>query len=164
MWSCENRMASCRSTERVGFTMVELLVTMSILMGLVMMVSALYSSYVREADVHVLKQNLSMIRAAIQHFYLDHGRYPIHGRDLYGNQISFLDGSTSELVQGAHNGANSYPKNRIHYLAEIPIDPTTNLVNWKMLKVDNGLVNPGSQLTSKVVTNVVSSNPEFSQL
>jgi prepilin-type N-terminal cleavage/methylation domain-containing protein len=154
-----------------GFTLVELLVTMSILAGLVMMAAAVYSAYVRDADIQILKYDLVVIRSAIQQFYLDHGRYPVHGRDIHGNQVSFLDNSSSELVQGAHvapdRGATNnsgYPKTRVRYLPEIPIDPTTNLVNWTLQKIGNQAVNPGSTLSSPVVTNVASANPEFSHL
>jgi type II secretory pathway pseudopilin PulG len=150
--------------------MVELLVTMSILSGLVLMASAVYSGYVREADVHVLKQNLFMIRSAIQAFYSDHGRYPIHGKDIYGNVVSFLDNSSSELVQGPHRPRDEkhpkgYPKDRTRYLAEIPIDPTTNLADWKMLIKGVSFPMPsGSVLQTAIVTNVISANPEFSHL
>ena len=155
---------------RAGFTMVELLVTMSILTGLVLMASAVYSGYVREADVHVLKQNLFMMRSAIQAFYSDHGRYPIHGKDIHGNVVSFLDNASSELVQGPHRPKDAahprgYPKDRTRYLAEIPIDPTTNLADWKMLM--RGVAFPtasGSVVNTAVVTNVISANPEFSHL
>src|SRR5581483_10678147 len=110
----------------------------SILSGLVMMASAIYSGYVRDANVEVLKQNLFALRSAIQQFYSDHGRYPLHGPDVFGNRVSFLDNATSELVQGPHkttdhgSGNNfGYPKNRVRYLPEIPIDSTTNLANWR---------------------------------
>ncbi|MBI4865171.1 MAG: type II secretion system protein [Candidatus Riflebacteria bacterium] len=154
-----------------GFTMVELLVTMTILISLVVMASAVYSTYVRDADIQVLKQNLFMMRSAIQQFYLDHGRYPLDGADVYGNRVTFLDNATSELVHGVRSaldrqGANNFgfPKKRVRYLPEIPIDPTTNLVNWQILKVSNQSLNPGSVLHSDVVTNVLSANPEFAHL
>lgn len=152
--------------------MVELLVTMSILTGLVMMASAVYSGYVRDANVQVLKENLFAMRSAIQHFYSDHGRYPLHGSDIHGNKVSFLDNASSELVQGPHRTRDGgqtndfgYPKTRVRYLTEIPIDPTTNLANWDMKKVRIKLLKTDdSEMETNVVTNVASSNLEFSHL
>lgn len=152
--------------------MVELLVTMSILTGLVMMASAVYSGYVRDANVQVLKENLFSLRSAIQHFYSDHGRYPIHGADIHGNRVSFLDNTSSELVQGPHKApdrgaANNfgYPSTRVRYLPEIPIDPTTNLANWTFLTQRLKLMRSDeSEMETAVVTNVVSRNPEFAHL
>lgn len=156
--------------------MVELLVTMSILTGLVMMASAVYSGYVRDANLQVLKENLFALRSATQHFYSDHARYPLHGADVFGNRVSFLDNASSELVQGPHKmrdrgQANNfgYPLNRVRYLPEIPIDPTTNLANWKILTQRASLTRTNvdgtdSVVDTLVVTNVASSNPEFANL
>jgi hypothetical protein len=133
------------------------------------MASAVYSSYVRDADINVLRQNLFMMRSAIQHFYLDIGRHPIaNGIDLCGNKVSFLDTTTSELVQGACAPDPTNPRKRLaaqrhRYLLDVPIDPTTNLANWR-LYVEKAVVDEKSGRKSDVVTNVASTNPEFADL
>jgi len=150
--------------KNLGFTLVELLVSLTIVLSLVSMASALYSSYARDTNIQVLHSNLFMLRSAIQRFYQDHRRYPIHGRDFYGNLVSFLDDGSSELTQGIRSGAGTYPKNRRTYLQEIPRDPTTNLVDWKIFTQDLSVVVTGSTVNTKVVTNVTSNNPAFSKL
>jgi len=122
---------------RRAFTLVELLVAVTILAGLVSMAAGIYVLYIRETDEKLLRFNLNFLRASIQHFYLDNGRYPLDGRDYFGNRVSFLDNRTSELVQGVHAGLGSYPTKRYRYLQEIPIDPTTNMANWRMYPHDS---------------------------
>lgn len=120
-----------------GFTLVELLVAVTILATLVTMASGVYVIYLRESDEKLLRFNLNAIRASIQHFYLDNGRYPLNGIDYFGNHVSFLDRNTSELVQGVHSGLDIYPEKRYAYLRDIPIDPTTNNTNWQILPHDS---------------------------
>ena len=120
-----------------AFTLIELLVAVTILATLVAMASGIYVIYLRESDEKLLQYNLNTMRASIQHFYLDNGRYPLNGNDFFGNNISFLDSNTSELVQGVHSGKNVYPKKRYSYLYEIPIDPTTNNTNWHIMPHDS---------------------------
>jgi general secretion pathway protein G len=120
-----------------GFTLVELLVAVTILATLVSMASGVYVIYLRESDEKLLRYNLNTMRSSIQHFYLDNGRYPLDGIDYFGNQVSFLDSNTSELVQGVHSGLAIYPEKRYSYLRDIPIDPTTNTSNWKIIPHDS---------------------------
>ncbi len=132
----------CRWAKSRGFTLVEILVAIAIMMSLILMASGVYITYLSEADESVLNQNITMLRAAIQQFYADHGRYPYDGVDRFGNRISFQDNNSSELVQGVHNATATpadpaYPFERIRYLHEIPIDPSTNLANWYVLPSDN---------------------------
>ena len=122
---------------RCAFTLVELLVAVTILASLVSMASGIYVIYIRESDEKLLRYNLNFFRAAIQQFYLDNGRYPFDGYDYFGNKISFLDNNTSEIVQGVHSGLNEYPLKRYRYLQEIPVDPTTNLPNWHIYPHDS---------------------------
>ena len=122
---------------RRAFTLVELLVAVTILSGLVSMASGIYVLYIRESDEKLLRFNLNFLRASIQHFYLDNGRYPYDDKDYYGNRVSFLDNNTSELVQGVHSGKNTYPVKRYRYIQEIPLDPTTNLANWHLYPHDS---------------------------
>jgi general secretion pathway protein G len=120
-----------------GFTLIELLVAVTILATLVAMASGIYVIYLRESNEKLLRYNLNTLRASIQHFYLDNGRYPVDGLDYFGNRISFLDSNTSELVQGVFAGLGKYPDKRYSYLHEIPIDPTTNNNNWRIVPHDS---------------------------
>lgn len=147
-----------------GFTLVELLVSLAIVVSLVTMATAIYSSYARDTNVQVLRADLYMVRTAIQRFFQDHGRYPIHGRDLYGNPVSFLDSNSSELVQGVHDGVRHYPERRHRYLQEVPVDPSTNLVDWVLLTEDLEVDMGSSVVQTRVVTNVMSRNPAFNDL
>ena len=131
-----------RAGERRAFTLVEILVAVAIMMSLILMASGVYITYLSEADEDVLRQNLTMLRGAIQQFYADHGRYPYDGKDSFGNRIAFQDNNTSELVQGVHSGLSTpsnpaYPFERHRYLHEIPVDPSTNLANWYVIPADN---------------------------
>ncbi len=118
---------------RAGFTLVELLVTVAVLVSLSMMASGLYMSYVREGEESVVRNNLTAMRGALQQFYADNGRFPYQSLDHYGNAVGFLDDAASELVQGPHRGFEIYPKRRIRYLINIPIDPSLNSKSWQMV-------------------------------
>lgn len=122
---------------RRGFTLIELLVAVTILASLVAMAAGVFVIYLRESDEKILRYNLNTLRSALQHFYLDNGRYPFDDRDHYGNRVAAMDVNTSELVQGVHSGADVYPAKRYRYLQEIPIDPTTNLADWFTFPHDN---------------------------
>lgn len=80
-----------------GFTLIELLVVMAIVATLLSLVAPRYFSSLDKAKETVLRQDLSIMRQAIDQFYSDTGKYPI---DLM------------ELVDK-------------RYLRAIPIDPLT---------------------------------------
>lgn len=80
-----------------GFTLIELLVVMAIVATLLSLVAPRYFSSLDKAKETVLRQDLSIMRQAIDQFYSDAGKYPI---DLL------------ELVDK-------------RYLRAIPIDPLT---------------------------------------
>jgi len=80
-----------------GFTLIELLVVMAIVATLLSLVAPRYFSSLDKAKETVLRQDLSIMRQAIDQFYSDTGKYPI---DLM------------ELVDK-------------RYLRAIPIDPMT---------------------------------------
>ncbi len=128
---------------RSGFTLIELLVAVAIMGGLVLMAQATYVIYMRDSVEATLRNNLVQIRAAIQQFYADHGRYPFDGLDQFvdpgpANVIGFLDTASSELTQGVRAGSgNQFPTERTRYLMEIPVDPTTNQINWRVLPHDD---------------------------
>ena len=86
------------STRARGFTMVELLVVISILVFLASMGMAQYRNSVVRAREAVLKEDLFRMRDAIDQYYADKTKYP---------------SSLADLVTDG-------------YLREIPVDPFTN--------------------------------------
>jgi general secretion pathway protein G len=80
-----------------GFTLIELLVVMAIIATLLSIVAPRYFSSLDKAKEAVLRQDLGIMRNAIDQFYSDFGKYPI---DLM------------ELVDK-------------RYLRNIPVDPFT---------------------------------------
>ena len=86
-----------RNQKYKGFTLIELLVVMAIIATLLSIVAPRYFSSLDKAKEAVLRQDLGIMRNAIDQFYSDFGKYPI---DL------------EELVDK-------------RYLRNIPIDPFT---------------------------------------
>lgn len=152
-----------------GFTLVELLVTVAILLAMTLMASGIYIQYVKWGEEAVLGNNLNTMRGALQQFYADNGRYPFHGK-VFDMNVGFLDDSTSELRQGALKFTRKDEKNwkarrgpRVQYVDEIPLDPSTNSKDWTLTTQVWSLPTPDgtSQLQLTVVTGVFSSNPMF---
>jgi general secretion pathway protein G len=69
-------------TRARGFTLIELLVVMSIVALLLSIAVPRYFSSTDRAREAVLKQNLAEMRAAIDKYYGDRGRYPDALEDL----------------------------------------------------------------------------------
>lgn len=95
---------------RYGFTIVELLIVLTIIALLLSIVTPKYIDHIQEAKEMVLKQNLSTIRYSLDKFYSDRGRYPE---------------SLQELINAK-------------YLREIPSDPTNEKQEWQIIKDDTG--------------------------
>ena len=93
-----------------GFTLIELLVVMAIIATLLSIVAPRYFNSLEKAKEAVLRQDLGIMRNAIDQFYSDFGKYPI---DLM------------ELVDK-------------RYLRRIPIDPLTESdQTWIEVPPDN---------------------------
>ena len=86
-----------RLRKQTGFTLIELLVVMAIIATLLSIVAPRYFESIEKAKEAVLRQDLKIMRDAIDQFYADSGKYPL---DL------------EELVDK-------------RYLRSIPIDPMT---------------------------------------
>lgn len=89
-----------------GFTIVELLVVLSVIALLLSIVTPRYLNKVEEGKEVALKQNLSVIRRSIDQYYSDQGIYPDR---------------LNQLVEK-------------RYLREIPIDPIAESKDWTIIK------------------------------
>lgn len=81
-----------------GFTLIELLVTLSIVALLLSVAVPRYIGNVTKAEEAVLKQNLFVMRDAIQKYYADQGRYPAQLDDLV--KAKYLLAIPGDPVQG----------------------------------------------------------------
>lgn len=70
-----------RSREN-GFTLVELMVVMAIVAILLSIVTPRYFHHVDKAEEAVLRENLALMRDAIDKYHADSGRYPDTIEDL----------------------------------------------------------------------------------
>lgn len=68
--------AHARSGSKRGFTLIELLVSLAIIATLLSLVAPRYFGGVTKAEEAVLKENLSVIRDALDKHYADNGKYP----------------------------------------------------------------------------------------
>lgn len=71
-----------RATRVAGFTLVELMVVLAIIALLVSIVAPRYIGRVTRAEEAVLKQDLALMRDALDKHYSDAGRYPSTLQDL----------------------------------------------------------------------------------
>ncbi|MXS84726.1 prepilin-type N-terminal cleavage/methylation domain-containing protein [Nitrosomonas sp. HPC101] len=98
-----NRLRQPGSDQREqGFTLIELLVVMVIIAILLTIVSPRYFNSVDRAKETVLKQNLGILRDAIDKYYADTGKYPV---------------GLQQLVED-------------RYIRAIPVDPVTEEDVW----------------------------------
>jgi general secretion pathway protein G len=89
-----------------GFTLIELIIVLAILSLLLMIAVPRYFSHVERTKEATLKQDLNIMRDAIDKFHGDKGRYPE---------------SLDELVT-------------LRYIRGVPIDPITDSVTtWKVV-------------------------------
>ena len=96
---------SMRTRASSGFTLIELIVVMAILGALVAMAAPRYVDILERGRLKAQASNLSTLRAAIDAFHGDQGRYP---------------DSLEELVQR-------------RYLRSLPVDPVTEAPDWVTL-------------------------------
>lgn len=87
----------CPAHHKRGFTLIELLVAMTIIALLLSIVAPRYFNSVSKAEEAVLKEDLSLMRSALDKYRADTGKYP---------------GALDDLV------------NR-KYLRKLPVDPIT---------------------------------------
>jgi general secretion pathway protein G len=92
-----DKVRSARQSVQAGFTMIELLIVISIIVVLASMGMTQYRNTVIRAREAVLKEDLFRMRDAIDQFYADRNKYP-----------ASLDDLVSE-----------------GYLRDVPVDPMT---------------------------------------
>ena len=93
---------------RLGFTFVELMVVITIIVILITMAIPIYNNTIRRSKETVLKQNLFTLRTVIDNYTFDKQKAPQSLQDLVS------DG----------------------YLREVPYDPMTGTTNWRTIQED----------------------------
>jgi len=91
-----------------GFTLLELMIVISIVMILMAVAVPMYNQAIVQARESVLRSNLNVLRDQIQHYTLDKQKAPQ---------------SLDDLVTAG-------------YLRQIPVDPMTRLTNWEVVQED----------------------------
>jgi general secretion pathway protein G len=79
---CGSRIASGRPSTRAGFSLVELLVVLAIIALLVSIVAPRAIGGVARAEEAALRQDLAIMRDALDKHYSDAGRYPAALQEL----------------------------------------------------------------------------------
>jgi len=106
-----------RARRRDGFTLIELMTVMVIIVILASVGIAVYANSVRNARETVLRKDLYDMREAIDAYYADKQKYP-----------AALDALVSEK-----------------YLKAIPKDPITNAADWQTTMSDRDPANPSAE-------------------
>src|ERR1700686_3552593 len=91
-----------------GFTLLELMIVISIIMILMAVAVPLYNQSIVQSRESVLRSNLSTLRSVISQYTLDKQKAPQ---------------SLDDLVQAG-------------YLRQIPVDPMTKETNWEVVQED----------------------------
>src|SRR5690242_19062158 len=99
------RRGECGALER-GFTLIELMIVISIILILIGIAAGMYQRSVIHAREAVLKSDLKVMREAIDHYTLDKEAAPQSLEDLTNAQSQ--------------------------YLREIPVDPMTHQKDWQV--------------------------------
>lgn len=106
------------SRTRNGFTLIEVLIVVTLVIILASVGLATYTNSIRRSREAVLKEDLFRMRDAIDQYYADKNKYPSTLQDLVG------DG----------------------YLREIPKDPFTNSSDtWQAIPAEPDTNNPAAE-------------------
>lgn len=103
--------------QRAGFTLIELMVVMVIIVLLASVGIAIYGNSVKNARETVLKTDLVEMRKAIDAYYADKQKYP-----------PTLETLVSEK-----------------YLRAVPVDPITNAADWQTTMSERDPANPSAE-------------------
>jgi len=124
---------SRRSRNSRGFTLIELMIVVSILLILISIAVPQYRSSVKRARESVLRQDLFTMRSVISQYTLDKQKMPQSGDDL---------------VQAG-------------YLKQIPTDPITSQSNWNWHTADEGTIMSPDEQDQGGVDDVYSSSNDI---
>jgi len=102
------RLGERKPVRQFGFTLLELMIVMSIMMILLAVAVPMYNQSIVQARESVLRSNLNMLRNVIQQYTLDKQKAPQ---------------SLDDLVQAG-------------YLKQVPVDPMTRESNWGVVQED----------------------------
>ena len=105
-----------------GFSLLELMIAMFILIILLSVALPTYQRSVQHAKETVLKENLWQMRKAIDQYASDKGKYPQ---------------SLEDLVTGK-------------YLREMPVDPILEKAEWKAITGEDPLAPDGGEVLTDV--------------
>jgi general secretion pathway protein G len=101
-----------------GFTLIEIMVVMALMVVLASVALTVYTNSVIRAKESVLKEDLFRMRDAIDQYYADKGKYPATLQDLVSDK----------------------------YLRTIPVDPFTNSADtWREVPSEPDPNNPIAQ-------------------
>ena len=106
-----------RARARDGFTLIELMTVMVIIVLLAAVGVAIYGKSIESAKEAALKSDLSDMRRAIDAYYADKQKYP-----------ATLDALVTEK-----------------YLKNIPKDPITNTADWQTTMSERDPANPSAE-------------------
>src|SRR3954451_3428281 len=112
-------MASLRKRKSRGFTLIELMIVISIMLILVSMAVPAYNQSILRAQESVLRQNLFTLRSLISQYTLDKQKAPQ---------------SLEDLVSGG-------------YIKQIPNDPMTGKADWEAVTEEDTNMSPDQQET-----------------
>lgn len=102
-----------------GFTLMEMLIVMSLIVLLASVGLVSYKSSMQRGREAVLKEDLFRMRDAIDQYYVDKGKYP------------------ADLTELVSNG----------YLRAVPVDPMTNSAeSWQLVPAEPDPNNPAAEL------------------
>lgn len=102
----QSKIRNRKSKIQAGFTLLELMITMFIIIILLSVALPAYQSSVQQARENVLRQNLWQMRRQIDQFATDKGKLPQ---------------SLDDLVKA-------------NYLRELPVDPITEKAEWREIQ------------------------------
>ena len=112
-------MARLRKRRSRGFTLIELMIVISIMLILVSMAVPAYNQSILRAKESVLRQNLFTLRSLISQYTLDKQKAPQ---------------SLEDLVSGG-------------YIKQIPNDPMTGKADWEAVTEEDTNMSPDQQET-----------------
>lgn len=115
-----------------GFTLIELMIVISIVLILLAIAIPQYSASVKRARESVLRQDLFTMRSVISQYTLDKQKMPQSGDDL---------------VQAG-------------YLKQIPNDPMTGQTNWNWHQADEGTIMSPDEQDEGGIDDVFSASDE----